>query len=117
MVTQVTKFTVRFELREKSVATVKLLGYRRSISIGIDLYRLQTSRLQNSRTDSLSVLDINSINSSVFLRLAGTCLRSGCKAFARYLDRDMAGVSVAACMGLPFNSPSLWSSGRHCSTF
>ena len=90
-----------------------MLGVSPSMSFrGIDPYKLYTSRLQNPSTNSLSISEIKSINSSVFFRWAGTCRKSTCRDLDKYLDNLVTGVSVAACMGLPFSSPSLWSFGK-----
>lgn len=80
-------------------------------SSGIDPYRLHTSRLQKPRI-SRSISDKNSMKSSVFFKCAGICLSRGLRDLLKYLESKVAGVSVAASIGLPFNSPSLWSFGK-----
>ena len=51
--------------------------------------------------------EINSINSCVFPRCAGTKSSKLFHDLARNLDKRVAGVSVAARIGRPFSSPSL----------
>ena len=98
--------------KKKRLTTVKMPGVMSLMSSnGIDSYRLHTSRLQKPCI-SPSISDKDSINSSGFLRCAGTYLSNEFSELAKYLDKDVAGVSVAACIGLPFNSPCLWSLGK-----
>ena len=63
-------------------------------SRGKEPYKLQTSRLQNPLMSSKP--EIKSVNSCVFFRCAGTCVRMLFNDLTKNVDSRVAGVSVAA---------------------
>ena len=82
--------------KKKRFTTVKTPGVMLLMSSrGMDPYRLHTSRLQKPWM-SPSISNKNSMKSSVFFKCAGICLSRGLRDLVKYLESEVAGVSVAA---------------------